>query len=114
MGTFIPAGRGIAATSTYAYENTDADRNTRLVLSTIAAYGSTGCISDQIQKSLKTMPYGSVTNHFRELINKGHIKVRGKRRGLSGRPQRIYVITHLGKARVQEQHHHHYTGELPL
>ena len=110
MGTFIPAGRGIAATSEYAYATTDVDKNTRLVLSTIAAYGSTGCISDQIQKSLKTMPYGSVTNHFRELINKGHIEVIGKRRGLSGRPQRVYVITKLGKARVQEQHQ----GELQL
>lgn len=112
MGTIIPAGRGIAATSEYAFANTDADKNTRLVLSTIAAYGSTGCISDQIQKSLKTMPYGSVTNHFRELINKGHIEVIGKRRGLSGRPQRVYTITPSGKTRVQEQHHH--TGELQL
>jgi len=56
------------------------------------------------------MPYGSVTNHFRELINKGHIKVIGKRRGLSGRPQRVYTITPSGKTRVQEQHQ----GELQL
>lgn len=89
----IPAGRGMSETSQAAFNGTNMTRNRNTVLEAIAAHGHDGCISDQIQKSLKWMPYGSVTNHFRYLLNSGLIEVIGRRAGLTGRSQRIYRVT---------------------
>ena len=89
----IPAGRGMSETSRAAFNGTNMTRNRNRVLEAIAAYEHDGCISDQIQKSLKWMPYGSTTNHFRYLLNSGLIEVIGRRAGLTGRNQRIYRVT---------------------
>jgi hypothetical protein len=62
----------------------------RMVFNAIAAYGSSGCISDQILNEFSHLPYSSVTARYRALLDKGMIEDTGERRaGRSGKQQRV-------------------------
>ena len=60
------------------------------VLDAIHATGTSGIIASEICRELKHMPYGTVTSKFQELLRMGQIEIIGKRKGPSGRMQKIY------------------------
>ena len=77
------------ATSHMAAQAIDTTKMESLVYETIAAYGSDGCISDDVLAKLPFLPYSSVTARYKALIDKGFIEVIGTRKGVSGRLQRV-------------------------
>ncbi len=60
------------------------------ILDVIYASGTSGIIATEIGRELKHMPYGTVTSKFQELLRLGQIETIGKRKGPSGRMQKIY------------------------
>ena len=58
---------------------------------TIRSFGVTGCISDEVQSRLSDLAYSSVTARFKALIDKDLVIIIGKRKGRSGRNQRVMV-----------------------
>ena len=61
-----------------------------IVLETISRLGQSGCIQDDVLKSLSGYSYSSVTARFKALHEKGYIEYTGERRkGKSGRNQRV-------------------------
>jgi endonuclease V-like protein UPF0215 family len=82
-------------TSLAAFNSIDATALERLVLKTIALFGSKGCISDQVRAALPHLSYSSVTARYKALVDAGQVEVIGKRKGLSGRPQRVYRATQI-------------------
>ena len=72
-----------------------------LVLSTIAKFGSKGCISDQVRSALPHLSYSSVTARYKRLVDSEQVEIIGTRKGLSGRSQRVYRVAYLPK----ETHH---------
>ena len=77
------------ATSQMAAQAIDTTKMESLVYETIAAYGSDGCISDDVLSKLPFLPYSSVTARYKALLDKGFIEIIGTRNGVSGRKQRI-------------------------
>ena len=82
-------------TSKEAFNSIDATALERLVLKTINRFGTKGCISDQVRAALPHLSYSSVTARYKALIDAGSIEVIGKRKGLSGRSQRVYRATQI-------------------
>lgn len=64
------------------------------VLDVISDFGQEGCISDQVRDKLDHLPYSSVTARYALLLKYGFIEDTGeRRRGASGRPQRVLRST---------------------
>mgnify|MGYP000163802950 CR=1 FL=1 len=60
------------------------------VLSVIQQYGSLGCIKDDVMKHFRLEDVPTISPRFAPLMRKGWIEDTGeRRRGLSGRPQRV-------------------------
>jgi hypothetical protein len=77
-------------TSHEAAEVVDTTKLEGMVYEAIKSYGIVGCISDQIRKRFPYLPYSSVTARYRALLDKKYIEDTGeRRRGDSGRPQRV-------------------------
>lgn len=79
------------STSHEAAEKLDATKLEQLVLTYIAAY-THGCISEQVEKAMFThegIKASSVTPRYRKLLEKGLIKIDGKRKASSGRSQQV-------------------------
>ena len=81
-------------TSQTSAKKVDSSRLEQMVYNAIKAFGSRGCISDEIREQFAHLPYSSVTARYKALIDKGLIEDTGERRpGNSGRPQRIMRVT---------------------
>ena len=78
-------------TSKDAGRSIDTTRLEQLVYETIKGYGATGCISDDVRTAHPTLAYSSVTARFKALAEKGLIRYEGRRKGASGRSQRVMV-----------------------
>ena len=78
-------------TSYEAADSIDSTKLEKLVFNTIRSFGTTGCISDEVQSRLPDLAYSSVTARFKALIDKGLVNIDGKRKGRSGRNQRVMV-----------------------
>jgi hypothetical protein len=78
-------------TSLDAYASVDTTRLEKMVLETIRSFGGTGCISDEVRARLPGLAYSSVTARFSALIAADAVRVEGKRKGASGRQQRVMV-----------------------
>ena len=82
------------STSHAAAESLDANRMEKRVLEAIQAYGTEGCISDQVQRRLSHYGYSTVTARYKQLKEKGLVKVdHRKRKGKSGRGQLVMWAT---------------------
>ena len=89
---FKLARRDDPVTSHEAAEAVDTTKMEALVWATIKTFGPAGCISDDVRRVLASFPYSSVTARFKALEEKGFISYTGeKRRGLSGRSQRVMI-----------------------
>lgn len=77
------------STSEDAAESIDTTKLERLVYEAIKSFGNRGCISDEVRAKFPTMSYSSVTARYKALGDKGFIIFDGKRKGKSGRQQRI-------------------------
>jgi len=78
------------ATSKAAAETVDTGRLESMVLDTIKAFGTRGCISDEVRDWWQDMPYSSITGRYKALADKGLIEYTGEtRKGKSGRAQRV-------------------------
>tara|TARA_Y100001973_G_C5140900_1_gene302866 strand:+ start:621 stop:920 length:300 start_codon:yes stop_codon:yes gene_type:complete len=91
--TFKLVRRESPPTSYEAADSIDTTKLEKMVYETIKAFGSTGCISDEVQSRLPHLAYSSVTARFKALIDKNLVMVSGKRKGRSGRSQRVMVAT---------------------
>jgi hypothetical protein len=81
-------------TSQTSAKKVDSTKLEQMVYNAIKAFGSRGCISDEIREQFAHLPYSSVTARYKALIDKGLIEDTGERRpGNSGRPQRIMRVT---------------------
>ena len=95
--TYIPHDPGYARhsdpdTSHAAAESVDATALEAIVHQVIKSFGSAGCISDDVLLAMPDYAYGTVTPRYRPLIAKGLIITPGeKRKGVSGRSQRVMV-----------------------
>ncbi len=78
-------------TSKQAARSIDTSRLEQLVYETIKGYGASGCISDDVRATHPTLAYSSVTARFKALAEKGLIRYDGRRKGASGRSQRVMV-----------------------
>lgn len=78
-------------TSREAARSVNTPRLEQLVYETIKDYGAAGCISDDVRATHPTLAYSSVTARFKALAEKGLIRYEGRRRGASGRSQRVMV-----------------------
>jgi hypothetical protein len=78
-------------TSFEAAEKVDTSRLEKLVYEAIKGFGEAGCISDQILEMFPSMPYSSITERYKALLDKGFIQINGTRLGKSGRQQRVMV-----------------------
>ena len=78
-------------TSKEAGRSIDTNRLEQLVYETIKGYGAAGCISDDVRAAHPTLAYSSVTARFKALAEKGLIRYDGRRKGASGRSQRVMV-----------------------
>ena len=77
-------------TSHAAAASVDTTRLEGMVFEAICAYGAKGCISDELLIKFPYLPYSSVTARYRALLDKKFIIDTGERRkGKSGRPQRV-------------------------
>ena len=66
----------------------------KIVADTIAKFGATGAISDQIVDALPHLRYSTVTARYKQLKEKGLVKVDDrKRKGKSGRSQLVMWAT---------------------
>ena len=78
------------ATSHDAAESIAASHMEQVVLEKIEDFGSDGCISDQVLAALPHYGYSTVTARYKQLKEKGFIKVdHRKRKGKSGRGQLV-------------------------
>jgi hypothetical protein len=78
------------ATSHDAAEQLDVGKMERLVLSAIKAYGTQGCISDDVLNALYMHRYSSVTARYKALKEKNLVVVDNrKRKAESGRQQLV-------------------------
>ena len=78
-------------TSKEAARSVDTSRLEQLVYETVKGYGAAGCISDDVRTAHPTLAYSSVTARFKALAEKGLIRYEGRRKGASGRSQRVMV-----------------------
>ena len=78
-------------TSKAAARSIDTSRLEQLVYETIKGYGASGCISDDVRATHPALAYSSVTARFKALAEKGLIRYDGRRKGASGRLQRVMV-----------------------
>ena len=70
----------------------------QVVLNTILAYGSRGCISDEIQEALSATKYAysTITARYKALKDKGLVKVdKRTMKGRSGRQQQLMWATNF-------------------
>lgn len=82
-------------TSHDAADSIDPNRLEMLVLDTIAGFGATGCISDQVRECLPDLSYSSVTARFKALKEKQlMITDHRVRPGQSGRRQHVRWAAH--------------------
>ena len=82
------------ATSHDAATSIDASHMESVVLDAIWEFGVTGCISDEVLNALPHHRYSTVTARYKQLKEKGLIKVDSrKRKGKSGRGQLIMWAT---------------------
>jgi len=82
------------ATSHDAATSIDASHMESVVLDAIWEFGVTGCISDEVLNALPHHRYSTVTARYKQLKEKGLIKVDDrKRKGVSGRGQLIMWAT---------------------
>ena len=66
----------------------------KIVADTIAKFGATGAISDQIVDALPHLRYSTITARYKQLKEKGLVKVDDrKRKGKSGRSQLVMWAT---------------------
>lgn len=80
------------STSHEAAEKLDATALEALVLSYIKIFPLEGCISEQIEDLMwvnEQVKASSVTPRYRKLLDKGLIKIDGKRKARSGRSQQV-------------------------
>lgn len=78
-------------TSRYAAMTVDTTRLESMVFDAVRMFPD-GCIQDDILSMFPGYPYSSITARFRALLDKGLIIDTGERRkGKSGRPQRVLV-----------------------
>lgn len=80
------------STSHEAAEKLDATALEALVLSYIKIFTIDGCISEQIEDLMwvhEKVKASSVTPRYRKLLEKGLIKIDGKRKASSGRSQQV-------------------------
>ena len=82
------------ATSHDAADSINASHMEQVVLEKIEDFGSDGCISDQVLAALPHYGYSTVTARYKQLKEKGFIKVDDrKRKGKSGRGQLVMWAT---------------------
>ncbi len=82
------------ATSHEAAESVDTSHMEQVVLEAIQDFGAEGCISDQVLAKLSHHRYSSVTARYKQLKEKGLVKVDDrKRKGKSGRGQLVMWAT---------------------
>ena len=82
------------ATSHDAAESIDATAMESVVADAIWEFGAAGCISDEVQDALPHHRYSTITARYKQLKEKGLIKVDDrKRRGKSGRGQLVMWAT---------------------
>ena len=82
--------RDAPAPSHDAAESINATEMESVVADAIWFFGAAGCISDQVLKALPQHGYSTVTARYKQLKEKGFIKVDGtKRKGVSGRGQLV-------------------------
>lgn len=79
------------STSKEAAEKLDVSRMEKIVYDTIDAFGTKGCISDDVLGMLHEYGYSSVTARYKQLKEKGLVIVDGRKRQSfkSGRNQQI-------------------------
>ena len=80
------------STSHEAAEKVDATALEALVLSYIKIFTIDGCISEQIEDLMwvnERVKASSVTPRYKKLLDKGLIKIEGKRKARSGRSQQV-------------------------
>ena len=77
-------------TSHESAEKVDTNRMEKIVWSVIDSFGENGCISDQVQRSLKEYRYSTITARYKALKEKGLVVTDGTyKRGRSGRKQQM-------------------------
>jgi len=80
-------------TSHEAAEAVDSTRLERMVFDAIGTFGRNGCISDELRAKFFTgYSYSSITARYSALLDRGKIEIIGKRKGISGRNQRIMRV----------------------
>ena len=88
------ARRNDPQTSKDAAKSLDANYMEQVVLDIIEMFGAAGCISDEVQDALPHHRYSTITARYKQLKEKGLIKVDDrKRRGKSGRGQLVVWAT---------------------
>lgn len=58
--------------------------------------GKRGIIAAEIVEALPHIPYGTATSRFKPLMRRGEIEIIGRRKGPSGRMQKIWRHTDHG------------------
>ena len=90
-------------TSVEAAQHVDTPRMALMVLRVVAAHGDSGCVQDDVIRRLVLCPYSSVTARFKALLDDKLIALTGERRkGRSGRSQRVIRITDAGYRAVMQ------------
>ena len=92
FGTFWKwlARRDASDTSIEAAKAVDSKGLEQQVYNIIACFGTSGCIQDDVLRTLPMYAYSTVTARFKALHEKGFIEYTGeKRKGRSGRNQRV-------------------------
>lgn len=77
-------------TSLQAYNSANHDKSEREILKAIVDAGDRGIISEELQKKLPHMPYGSVTSKFKKLCEDGVIECVGIRQNSRKRNQKVW------------------------
>ena len=77
-------------TSLQAYNSANHDKIEREILKAIVDAGDRGIISEELQKKLPHMPYGSVTSKFKKLCDDGVIECVGIRKNSRERNQKVW------------------------
>lgn len=87
------------STSHEAAEKLDATALEALVLKYIKIFTIDGCISEQIEDLMwvnEKIKASSVTPRYKKLLDKGLIKIEGKRKARSGRSQQVmYALSEV-------------------
>lgn len=84
---------GAPDTSVAAAYEVNTSRLEKMVHDVIRSFGVKGCISDDVREVMSDFAYSSVTARYRSLEEKELIRYTGeKRKGLSGRGQRVMVV----------------------